>query len=161
MQSGLFFSALLGGIVGFFLVLFIAVSLGLNEELRGMSFAFSGAAIVSHLSMLSFKKISTIERESNLYQMKSGLFFSALLGGIVGFWLGLLIAAFSGLHEKLHVMTIALFGTAIVSYLFMLSFKKISTIKKESIFFLFLVKYCIMIISIVALVFTFWSVPWL
>ena len=93
--------------------------------------------------------------------MKSGLFFSALLGGIVGFWLGLLIAAFSGLHEKLHVMTIALFGTAIVSYLFMLSFKKISTIKKESIFFLFLVKYCVVLISIVALVFTFWSVPWL
>ena len=33
--------------------------------------------------------------------MKSGLFFSALLGGTVGFWLGLFIALLSGLREKL------------------------------------------------------------
>jgi hypothetical protein len=83
--------------------------------------------------------------------MKLGVFFSALLGGIAGFWSGLLIAFFSGLHEKIYAMTIALAGAAVLACLSILTFDKLSDKSRLSKALASL----IVMAALAALVFTF------
>lgn len=70
--------------------------------------------------------------------MRYGLFFSALLGSVAGFWLGLLAGVVLGLREKYYIIPFALFVSSIASYGFMFVFKKISKKASENIMFVFI-----------------------
>lgn len=72
-------------------------------------------------------------------------FFIAFLGGLIGFWIGLLLSLFIVPHEKIYIMTVALVFTGVGAFLFMFLFKRIKNKNTNIIIANVLLIICIMV----------------
>jgi len=86
--------------------------------------------------------------------MKILLFFSGLVGGVVGFWVGITTMLFFGVLEKFYLMYFSLVMSGVFSYASVFFSKKILTHRKKSVLLIML----IIFIGILSLFFTFKAV---